>query len=604
MSNLFKGKYRYTADLLALENNTSNPIQGRQIASPLQLQAWQEGLASYPDQTFAAFLLRGIANGFRIGVPSSFTNTPVHRNLRSAQEHPEIIQEYLDREEALGRIQRIEVTGADRFQVSPCGVIPKKSRPDKWRLIIDLSSPRGRSVNDAIDEHLSSINYTSIDDTVNFIQVMGRGTLLAKLDLKEAYRAVPVHPADQGLLAVQWKGVTFIDRALPFGLRSAPKLFSALTDGLMWILFKKGVRFALHYLDDFLLLGPPQSDICNRALLTTLSTCDLVGLPVAPDKTEGPAPCLTFLGIEIDTLANQLRLPQDKLIRLKLAISDWMRGGRRDAPKRSGTKRSLLSLIGLHNHAAKVVRPGRAFLRSLIDCSKKAQALDHHVHLNALARTDLMWWGAFLEFWNGSAIIPPSLPTLFVTSDASGGWGCAAIFQRQWFQLQWPNHRANSSIAVKELAPIVIALGIWGRQWAGHKVCALCDNISVVCAINKKVARDPALSRLLRPLCLLCALLDICLVARHLPGAQNASADALSRNKLDLFFSINPQASPDPATLTQPLLELVLDLSLQGASKRWTALLTSILANVSPHPHALCTPQQVGGTPPSATNLA
>ena len=73
-------------------------------------------------------------------------------------------------------------------------MIPKKGRPEKWCLIIDLSLPRGRSINDVIDEHLSSIKYTSIDDAANFIQVMGRGTLLAKLDLKEAYRAVPVHP--------------------------------------------------------------------------------------------------------------------------------------------------------------------------------------------------------------------------------------------------------------------------------------------------------------------------------------------------------------------------------------------------------------------------
>lgn len=71
-------------------------------------------------------------------------------------------------------------------------------------------------------------------------QALGKGCLLAKLDLKEAYRAVPVHPSDQRLIAVQWNGETYIDRALPFGLCSAPKLFSALTDAMMWFLYERG----------------------------------------------------------------------------------------------------------------------------------------------------------------------------------------------------------------------------------------------------------------------------------------------------------------------------------------------------------------------------
>ena len=111
---------------------------------------------------------------------------------------------------------------------------------------------------------------------------------------------------------MQWEGVTYLDGALPFGLRSAPKIFSALADGLMWILHSRGVASALHYLDDFLLLGPPSTQTCQAALHSTLSICEELGLPVAPERTEGPGTALTFLGIEIDTVAGQLRLPQEK----------------------------------------------------------------------------------------------------------------------------------------------------------------------------------------------------------------------------------------------------------------------------------------------------
>ena len=64
----------------------------------------------------------------------------------------------------------------------------------------------------------------------------GPGALMAKLDLKSAYRMVSVHPNDQPLLCIQWRGVTYCDQALPFGLRSAPKLFTAVADGLAWAL--------------------------------------------------------------------------------------------------------------------------------------------------------------------------------------------------------------------------------------------------------------------------------------------------------------------------------------------------------------------------------
>ena len=92
---------------------------------------------------------------------------------------------------------------------------------------------------------------------MTWARALGRGCLLAKLNLKEAYRAVPIHPSDQRLLAVSWKDTLYLDRALPFGLRSAPKIFSALTDAMMWTLHGNGVEWGLLYLDDFLVLGPP-----------------------------------------------------------------------------------------------------------------------------------------------------------------------------------------------------------------------------------------------------------------------------------------------------------------------------------------------------------
>ena len=158
---------------------------------------------------------------------------------------------------------------------------------------MDLSAPEGHSVNDFIDKALCSLSYVSVDDVANTVLLLGRGALLAKTDVKEAFRIIPVDPTDRLLLAMQWKGQLFIDKVLPFGLRSAPLLFAAVADAIEWIIREQGVEHIFHYIDDFILAGPPGSQQCTSAMATTLQIFADLGVPVEPNKCEGPATVLT-----------------------------------------------------------------------------------------------------------------------------------------------------------------------------------------------------------------------------------------------------------------------------------------------------------------------
>ena len=100
-------------------------------------------------------------------------------------------------------------------------------------------------MNDGISSNLCSLHYASVDDAVDIIKKLGRGTQLVKLDVKDAYRIVPVHPSDCHLLGIRWRDRTYVDRALPFGLRSAPKIFSALADLVAWVLDQQGIPATL-----------------------------------------------------------------------------------------------------------------------------------------------------------------------------------------------------------------------------------------------------------------------------------------------------------------------------------------------------------------------
>ena len=199
-------------------------------------------------------------------------------------------------------------------------------------------------MNDGVDVELCSLAYASIDDAATTILRLGRFTKQAKLDIASAYRMVPVHPDDRLLLGMRWKGEVFVDSALPFGLRSAPKVFTAVADGLEWILRTRGGCESIHYLDDYQFMGCPGSAECAESLDLAESTCDTLGVPLALEKREGPTHRLVFLGIELESSKLELRLPGEKLTRLSRTVHEWQM-------KRSCTKKELLSLIGQLQHA-------------------------------------------------------------------------------------------------------------------------------------------------------------------------------------------------------------------------------------------------------------
>ena len=150
-------------------------------------------------------------------------------------------------------------------------------------------------MNDGIDKELCTLSYVSVDDIVKTILTLKKGALMAKVDIKNAYRLLPVHPEDRLLLGMEWQGQVYVDTALPFGLRSAPKIFTALADLLEWIIRKRGVDHVDHYLDDFIILGPTCDSRCKRGLDVVLELCERLGVPLAMEKLEGPTTCLTFL---------------------------------------------------------------------------------------------------------------------------------------------------------------------------------------------------------------------------------------------------------------------------------------------------------------------
>ena len=507
------------------------PPEACHITTPLIVTAWRQLLLGHPHRDLVHFLLSGLSHGFRLGFsPTGSTLKPARRNMQSALLHPEVVDKYLLAEMAehrvMGPYPKSAIPGA---HVSRFGVIPKGHQTNKWRLIVDLSHPKGRSINDGIPKDLCSMSYITIDDAIERIVALGPGTLLAKIDVKSAFRLIPVHPADRHLLAMEWKGGIFIDTCLPFGLRSAPKLFNLVADLLAWITEEQGVSSLLHYLDDFLTIGAPGTDECQLNLRTLIEVCKLLGIPLALEKVVGPITVLDFLGILLDTVRMEARLPNEKLTRIRSMVKEWL-------GKSNATKREILSLVGLLQHATKVVRPGRTFVRRMYSVAARVRELDFYMRLNKEFQSDLHWWDTFLSGWNGVSFLRVAsrtpAPQAVIQTDASGSWGCGAYFNGRWWQWRWPPEWSPIPIMAKELVPIVLSCAVWGPQLSRQSIVFQCDNTGVVAAVNKGSAKDPLVMHLLRSLWFFTAHFDLAITTYHIPGILNCAADHLSRNNL------------------------------------------------------------------------
>ncbi len=263
----------------------------------------------------------------------------------------------------------------------------------------------------------------------------------------------------------------------------------------------------------------------------------------------------TLTGILIDTEAGVLSLPPDKLHRLQGEIASW-------AAHKRCRKRQLLSLIGQLSDACQVVRPGRTFLRRMIDLSSVAKELHHHIRLSRAFRSDLSWWALFLEHWNGvslftSVVRGSSCTTL--TTDASGTWGCGAFTSAGgWLQLRWPSVWEEVHITVKELLPIVVASATWGHGWRGRTVRCRCDNAAVVAILRSGTSKHSLAMHLMRCLFFFTAAYQIYLALKHVPGKLNAAADSISRGNLSLFFQLVPTAHRHPAQLSPALIRALI----------------------------------------------
>ncbi|XP_062572703.1 uncharacterized protein LOC134234654 [Saccostrea cucullata] len=315
-------------------------------------------LSFFPNQTVA----NELKNGFELGIYLYYEGPRVSttcKNLVSVNDHPKEVKEKIDKEISLGRIAGpFNHEPLSNLRLSPIGVVSKKD--GGWRLIHHLSYPSNFSVNDFIDPEACSVQYTSFDEVLDMVGSLGKGAYLGKMDVKAAFRLLPVHPSDHQLLGVKFNDQYYYDMCLPMGCSISCALWEKFAHFIQWVVEEKtGVHTLNHYLDDFIFAGYTL-ETCNLLMLSFKNTCSAFGIPLAEEKTEGPKSVLQFLGIEIDTDKMVVRIPEEKIIDLEKLLLDMLQ-------KTKVTLRELQSLVGSLIFCAKAIPSARAFNRRFCD---------------------------------------------------------------------------------------------------------------------------------------------------------------------------------------------------------------------------------------------
>lgn len=336
----------------------------------------------------------------------------------------------------------------------------------------------------------------------------------------------------------EWQDKLFYELFLMFGLRSAPYIFNLFSEALHWILQHHLPAWIRHYLDDFLLIFKPSTPthIVRAAMLWFRGLVSFLGLNIQDAKTEGPSTKLEMLGIELDSIAMEARLPPSKVKFLHETLQEW-------TAKSHCTLRELQELTGYLHFCSAVIPHSRAFIRALEDFSSSFTSPFATRRITRIAKRDLLWWSTFSHSWNGIHLITPSRPTVHIYTDASGTKGIGGVFHSSWFSIPTPHRYKSRDIKFKELYAVIYAILCWGPQLARHHVVFHIDNTNAFSAIANLSIRSAPTMELLRQFLALAARLDFTFTPIWIASDDNFLADAASRFQYARLFNLGPHIS-------------------------------------------------------------
>ena len=465
----------------------------------------------------AAFFIKF---GFPLDVDRSQTFKSDQINHQSAKKFPQHVDYYIQEEIKHGAMLGPFSSPPIPLHTSPF-LTREKSGSENRRVIVDLSWPKGNSVNNAVNpssymgvEFLLTL--PTIDQVTKAVKKFGRNSFIAKIDISRAFKHVPIDPGDIDLLGLHWHDF-FIEKNLVFGFKFGSQIFERISNSIRFIMAQNGY-YILDYIDDYLIFGNEVD--CKRAFDRLTSLLQELGFTISVHKNVLPSQQVSCLGILVDTKNFTVSVPEDKLSDIMKLLDLW-------TDKTSCTKREFQSLLGSLLYISKCVRYARFFLNRLLE-NLRTHANSKIITLDENSYKDIAWFKKFVQVFNGTSFFLKKKVDKEVHLDACLK-GIGATFNGFIYEAKIPGKFAHFDIAALEMLNILVALRVWADAWKNCTIEVHCDNLSVVTVLCSGKTKNSSLATISRNIFMVASRYDIFLKVSHIPGKENKIADLLSR---------------------------------------------------------------------------
>ena len=395
------------------------------------------------------------------------------------------------------------------------------------RMIIDLTN---------VNEHVQKCHF-KMDHLEVALDLMEEGVFMSSIDLKDAYYSVPIWGGHRKYLTFQWEREIFSFNVLPFGLCSAPRVFTKLLKPVFSKMREDGFC-VLGYLDDSLIMGNSESEC---ALATSKLEELLINLGFSLNREKSslvPSTTITFLGYVLNSLDMTVS-PTDKKRQKASEIIEKL------LSQRKHKIRFVASALGFIVDLGKGVEYGANHFRYLE--RDKILALrcvgsigyEGSMYLSREAKQELKWWRHNVK--TRVKKIRSFHPSVILTTDASSeGWG--AICNGESIGGRWTPSELEKHINVLELEAVLLGLQSFFKNKREIEISVKSDNTTAISYINRMGgSKSKECLSVAKSIWNFCEDREIWVIASYIPGVDNNEADYMSRNFTDnTEWTLNP----------------------------------------------------------------
>lgn len=470
------------------------------------------------DPFVTSVIEQGYRFHFKSRPPSSRPSAPVFSG--TPQQSADLARQ-LREWEASGVIE-IDTSDPSRRVSSLLFPVPKKDTVEfRWchddRYLNDWLKPQ-------------SVKYETIESVRQMIR---RRDYLTSIDLKSAYSHIVIHPSHRHLLGFNALGRRWRFRCLPFGVSSAPYVFTRVMRTVVRYFRQRGIRLAI-YLDDIIIMAasPEQSRLHTRFVLDVLERLGFL-INISKSSLE-PSQMIQHLGVLFDSVRWRITLPDSKI----LAIAKDARRILRANELGQLTVRMVAGLAGKLAAATTAMPAAKFRMRSLQRlvwfALRHKTSWDGVVALSATAMRDAVWCSTTKALRRcNCGRIRVSAPEATLTTDASlTGWGAVLQIGHQSWSIhgRWNQRESAFSSNLREVTAVTRSfMGFRRRLVRCQSILFRTDNTTTLSALNRFGSRHRHLGLAIEPVLRTLIRYRIHVEAVHLPGELNQAADALSR---------------------------------------------------------------------------